>query len=389
MTKPRLLRITTVPVSLKLLLEGQLNYFQENGYEVLAVSAAGPEVTDLQASGINHQVVPMTRKITPFRDLLAVLRIIRVIRQFKPVIVHTHTPKAGLLGMLAAWMMRVPIRLHTVAGLPLMESKGFTRSILLVVEWVTYRCATGVYPNSAGLYEFIRNTIPTKTPVTIIGKGSSNGIDTSHFSRSKTLENAAAEIRKQHGFGQGDFVFSFVGRVVRDKGIAELIRAFQVIARDRDDVRLLIIGPLEQELDPLSDEDLTFLRTDSRVVLPGFQKDIRPWLLASDIFVFPSYREGFPNVVMQACCLQIPCVVSDINGCNEIIADHVTGMIVPPKNSERLANAMLTLMDNSELRSTYAESAAAFVRTNFDRMYIWKELEKEYQKHLRSAHIRP
>lgn len=381
-TKPRLLRITTVPISLKLLLNGQLSYFRKQGYEVLAVSADGPEIAALEAEGIDHQIVPMTRKITPLRDLVSLFGLIRVIRRFKPDIVHTHTPKAGLIGMLAAWICRTPIRLHTVAGLPLMEAHGLKRKVLVVTEKLTYGLATGVYVNSQGLRSYIDKQITTNnTKIGIIGKGSSNGIHTDYYRRTEELEQQTKQLRQQHHIGSQDIVFSFVGRIVKDKGIGEAIAAFKrlIAAHPSQKIFFLLIGHFEQELDPLSSEDHAFLHTSDRVILAGFQHDVRPWIMASDVFVFPSYREGFPNVVLQACCLEVPCIVSDINGCNEIVKHHKTGIIVAPKDDKALYEAM-QLMISDRNRIAYARAAREYVVANFDQQYVWATLRQEYEK---------
>jgi glycosyltransferase involved in cell wall biosynthesis len=381
--KPRLLRITTVPISLNILLHGQLSFFQSQGFEVLAVSADGKEVDEIRKEGIAHRVVPMTRKITPLRDLISLVGIIRVIRRFKPDIVHTHTPKAGLLGMIAAWVCGIPVRMHTVAGLPLMEAKGLKRQILMLTEKITYACATAIYPNSKGLANFIRNHFSTRTPVIVLGNGSSNGIDTSRFQRTAQLEDAASALRQQYGIPREALIFSFVGRVVGDKGVRELAEAFRGLRRTFSESYLLLIGGFEDDLDPLDPEVLSFLKNDPKVILAGFQSDIRPWVMVSDIFVFPSYREGFPNVVMQACCLNTPCIVSDINGCNEIVSDGKTGLIVPPKNSAMLQLAMEKLSVDPALRRKFAAAAREYVVANFDQKFVWGELLKEYSRVLR------
>jgi len=377
--KLRLLRITTVPVSLKLLLRGQFTFFQKQGFEVLTVSAAGPEVNDIAGEGVPHQVVPMTRAITPLQDLISLWKLIRVIRKFNPDIVHTHTPKAGLLGMMAAWMCRVPVRMHTVAGLPLMEAKGLKRSVLIMTERITCFCATRVYPNSLGLMNYLRQQLSiVHCPLSIIGKGSSNGIDSTYFSRTPALMHAAYGLRSHHQIPDMAIVFCFVGRIVKDKGIVELVQAFKKLSSSAD-TRLMLVGSFEQELDPLPAEIIHYLQHDARVIMAGFQHDVRPWLLAADVFVFPSYREGFPNVVMQAACLEIPGIVSDINGCNEIIEDQLSGLIVPPKDSAALHDAMLKMITEKELRASFAAKARKFVAENFDQQYVWGELLKEYR----------
>ncbi len=403
---PRLLRITTVSISLKLLLRGQLSFFQKHGFEVLTASAHGPEVKDLVAGGVPHHSVPMTRAITPLHDLLCLWQLVTLIRKFKPDIVHTHTPKAGLLGMIAAWICRVPVRLHTVAGLPMMEATGWRRWVLHHTERLTYAAATKVYPNSLGLLRFMMtefkipesqiqssdSTFNSHSRLTyknyfeigtvkyeIIGKGSSNGVDPYHFSRSREWVDAANQIRSLHQIPEGAMVFGFVGRVVKDKGIVELVEAFQRLAADAD-IWLLLVGPYEQALDPLPETVRQAILEDPRIIKAGFQSDVRPWLVATNVFVFPSYREGFPNVVMQASCLEVPCIVSDINGCNEIIEDQANGLIVPPKDSQALYEAMKIMMGDKALRRSFALLARAYVIENFDQHYVWNELLREYRE---------
>jgi glycosyltransferase involved in cell wall biosynthesis len=380
--KPRLLRITTVPISLKLLLRGQLEFMQQRGFEVLAVSADGPEIESIKANGIRHQIVAMTRTIAPFKDLGALLALIRIIRQFRPQIVHTHTPKAGLLGMLAAWICRVPVRLHTVAGMPLMETQGLKRKILVFTEYITYACATRVYPNSFGLLKFIREHVyGNDLKLKVIGKGSSNGIDSTVFAPSETLKISAAELRKKYAIAEHETVYCFVGRVVKDKGIDELVTAFVRIASEFP-AKLILVGPFEDDLDPVAKETRNAIETHPQIISLGYQNDVRPALIASDVFVFPSYREGFPNVVMQASCLGLPCIVSDINGCNEIIDHMKTGWIVKPKQIEPLYEAMRFMGSHSVERKEFARQSRDFVAGNFDQSHVWSLILEEYKKHL-------
>lgn len=384
-TKPRLLRITTVPISLKLLLEGQFTFFQQHGFEVLTVSANGPEVNYLKNNQVKHRVVTMTRAITPLRDLYALWKLLRVIKRFKPHIVHTHTPKAGLLGMIAAWIYQVPIRMHTVSGLPLMEEVGFKRWVLIMTERITYACANHVYPNSRGLLEYITSQITTPdSKFKIIGRGSSNGIDASYFSRTEGLQKQAKSIREQYDIPIDTIVFSFVGRVVKDKGIVELVEAFRKITNTVA-AKLMLIGPFEENLDPLPTETIAILKNDKNIIVTGFQHDVRSWMLASDVFVFPSYREGFPNVVMQAACLGIPVIASNINGCNEIIEHGETGVLVPAKNTDTLYKAMLELASDKAKRLNLSRNSREFVVRNFDRHFVWGGLLNEYRSTLEKS----
>lgn len=355
----------------------------DNGFEVLTVSAAGPEVEAIRKEGADHWVIPFTRRITPIQDLVCLWRLIVLIRKFRPDIVHTHTPKAGLIGMMAAWICKVHVRIHTIAGLPQMESGPLLRSLLNATERVTHAAAHRVYLNSKVLWEYMVHQLhfsPLKLKV--LGNGSSNGIDASFYSRSESLERKARDLRSTFGIGHNDIVFCFIGRIVKDKGIVELVKAFQQL-RNTQPAKLILVGSFEEGLDPLPSITLKFLKEDSDVILAGFQDDIRPWGLAADIFVFPSYREGFPNVVLQACCMEIPCIVSDINGCNEIIEDQVTGLVVKPKDTESLYNAMKSLSTEQERRKRFGTLSREFVVKHFDQQYFWEELLKDYQSLLK------
>ena len=362
---------------------------KERGYDVYTVSADGPEIKNVLEEGVQHFVVPFTRKITPVQDMICLFKLISIIRKIKPDIIHTHTPKAGLLGMLAGRLCGIPVRMHTVAGLPLMETGGLKRKLLELTERITYSCAQHVYPNSRGLEKFMLEKLDvSENKIRMIGKGSSNGIDTVYFSSSQELRELADFNRISHKIHPDDLVFIFIGRVVRDKGIVELVNAYKTVRdrmnneREHVDQRrtfLVVTGSFEQELDPLPQDIVNFLKEDQQVILTGFQHDIRPWLLASDIFVFPSYREGFPNVVMQASLLEVPSIVTNINGCNEIIQHNVSGLVIPVKDVQALATAMMVLAENVSLRRRFASEARQFVAMNFGRETVWQDLLNEYQ----------
>src|SRR5690606_19570724 len=350
--KPRLIRITTVPLSLRVLLKGQHHFIAENGFAVKGVSSKGEDLYIVQQTeGIPVIPLEMTRMISPLKDLKSLWYFYRLCKKEKPMIVHSHTPKAGIIAMLGAKFAGVPIRLHTVAGLPLMEATGVKRKLLDMVEKLTYRCATMVYPNSKGLYDFIlNNKFTTKERLKVIANGSSNGIDTAFFNRSQVPEEQIARLRNDLEISQTDFVFIFVGRLVGDKGINELVEAFRMLNTrgELQDMKLLLVGPLEADLDPLLPKTLKEIETNPRIISAGSQNDVRPYFAIADALVFPSYREGFPNVVMQAGAMGLPSIVSDINGCNEIIVEGQNGTIVPVKDSAGLSDAMFRLLTDKE-----------------------------------------
>lgn len=375
----KILRITTVPMSFNLLLKGQMNFMNKNGFEVFAASSEGVEIDEIKTDeGVEHIIIPFTRVLSPLMDLVCLWKTIMLIKKIKPHIVHSHTPKAGLISMLAAWIMRVPYRLHTVAGMPLMETKGILRAILVRTERITYACANKIYPNSNSLYLWILKSLnPKASKIKIIGSGSSNGINLQHFKNTERIQTEARALRLSIGIHPDDIVFIFIGRLVRDKGITELIHAFNKIKSEN--THLLLIGEFEDQREPLTLKIKNLIRRDKQIHALGFKKDIRPFLAASDIFVFPSYREGFPNVVLQACSFNLPCIVTDINGCNEIIEHNRNGLIVEPKDSNELAKAMKLLLNDGSLKEVLAAEARKSVLT-YDQQYYWKELLKEYEK---------
>jgi len=377
----KLVRITTVPISLEKLLENQARFFK-TFYSVTLVSSQKEQLQRLaKEQGVNHFSLEMTRKITPLHDLRCLLQLIRFLRKDKPHIVHTHTPKAGIVGMLAAFITGVPLRMHTVAGLPLMEAKGLKKSILYAVERLTYRCATHVYPNARGLMDFIQEKkLAGKTPLKCIGNGSSNGIDLTYFNPERVSKEQEMSFREKWNISKDDFVFLFIGRLVGDKGVNELVAAFEQLANKIPNAKLLLVGPQEPTLDPLKQVTIASIEKNPKIVSTAYQQDVRPFLKIAQVFVFPSYREGFPNVVLQAGAMGIPCIVSDINGCNEIIENEVNGLIVPPKSIQPLSEKMYSLYKDPEKRAIFIDRTKERIATNFERTHYWKLLLEEYKR---------
>lgn len=377
----KLIRITTVPISLEKLLSGQL-HFMTDYYEVIGVSTGG-EKLDLvaQKEHIRVHAVELTRKITPIKDLKAVFQLYRFLKKEKPFIVHSHTPKAGTIGMLAAKLAGVPHRLHTVAGLPLLEATGKKRKVLDFVEKITYSCATKVYPNSNGLKDIIiQNGYCAADKLKVLANGSSNGIDTSHFNPALISEEQKASLRHELGIQAGDLVFIFVGRLVKDKGINELIAAFDQLSQTNSQVKLLLVGRYEPDLDPLKPETLALIESNKAIISAGYQIDVRPFFGIAQALVFPSYREGFPNVVMQASAMSLPCIVSNINGCNEIVIEGQNGFIIPVKREQAIFEAMQKLSNQPQLLQDLSEKARELIVLRYEQRIVWQAILEEYEK---------
>jgi len=378
----KLLRITTVPESLRTLLPGQLAFMREQGFTVWAASA-GP-VPPQEIDGCRHFVLPLVRPISPLRDLWALLKTCWLIWRLRPDIVHTHTPKAGLIGMWAAWFTRVPVRLHTVAGLPLMEKKGPTRWLLVCTERLTYLFATGVWPNSFGLEAYIRQTMYTGSKLRVIGKGSSNGIDTTHFQPTLELIRQADVLKQQRSIPTDAFVWVFVGRIVRDKGIDELVMAFSEIAVEHRHAYLLLVG-YEETGDPIGEKTKQLIRSSKKILSVGYRADVRPYILVSNALILPSYREGLPNVLLQAACLERPVVATDIVGGRDVVIEGETGLLVAPKDPVALRDTMLQLMADPSLRQQMGVAARAHVVDRYDQQRLWQDLLLAYKQALTST----
>ncbi len=379
--KKKIVRITTIPGSLGMLLKGQLKFMATN-YEVIGVSSSGNDVLNQVGNQEGVKVIPveMTRKITPIKDLKAVWQLYKVLKREKPFIVHSHTPKAGTIGMLSAYFACVPHRLHTIAGLPLLEAKGTKRLLLDVVEKITYKCATKIYPNSFGLRDIIlKNKYTSNNKLQVIGNGSSNGIDTNHFNPEIYSETEKQNLRKSLDIDENDFVFIFIGRLVNDKGINELVNAFCSLTMTNKNVKLLLVGGFKGESDLLPKQTWDKITTHEQIITVGQQKDVKPFLAMSDALVFPSYREGFPNVVLEAGAMGLPSIVTNINGSNEIITHGENGVIVTSKDEGALLQAMTTFVNDKILVSALANNARPMIASRFERSFVWNAILKEYR----------
>ena len=373
----KLIRITTVPISIEKLLENQPKYFSKF-FDITIVSSDKSELEKLgKKQGVKTFCLPLTRKITPFKDIIAIFKLYFFLKRENPKIVHSHTPKAGFVGMTASFFAGVPIRMHTVAGLPLMERKFIKKKVLIFVEKLTYLFATNVYSNSKKLMEFILSKkFCSKRKIKTLANGSSNGIDTKYFSDNISLisKNKLLNTLK---ILKNDFVFCYVGRVVKDKGINELVSAFNELNLKNKNCKLIIVGKIENETDPISKSTMGIIKKNKNILLTGFKNDVRPYLSIGNCFVFPSYREGFPNVLMQAGAMDLPCIATNINGCNEIIQDNINGFLIPPKNIDALVKAMQKIMDK-KLIIKLSKNCRLMVKEKYDQKYFWKKLLIEY-----------
>lgn len=377
----KLIRVTTVPMALKVLLRGQMKYMASHGFDVVMVSADGIELEDVKEyEGVRHECIHMTRQITPLADLRSLWKLYRLFKKEKPDIVHSHTPKAGLLAMMAGRMAGVPVRIHTIAGLRFMTSTGLTRRILVAMEKITGHMATHVWPNSNSLRKYVvEQKLVTPRKLDMVGKGSSNGIDLDRFSRNALKPERIAEVKKIMRYDAAAKYIVAVGRIVKDKGIAELAQAFIRIYEQDKAVRLVLVGSFEEHLDPLDAATMQLIKTHAGVVLAGWHDDVEYFMAQADLFIHPSYREGFPNVVLQAGAMECGVLVSRIPGSVDIVDDPENGLIFAVQDAEDLYQKLNQALSQPESMKERGQRLRKKIEANFDRRYVQDQLKQKYE----------
>lgn len=377
--------MATVGLSLDTFCRGLLAELRDTeGYDVIALSSPDPSLTALgEREGVRTIGVAMQRDISPLSDLRSLYNLVRVLRRERPDILHTMTPKAGLLGMLAARIARVPVRVHTFTGLLFPTAKGLKRRLLTLTDRITCACATHIIAEGQGVKADLLSYGITRRPVTVLGHGNVRGVDLDHYTPTPQLTAQATSLRQQLGINPDDKVLVFVGRFVGDKGLRELLQALPTVRTSVPArVHLIMVGDTDGSRDDIPASQLTS-QPDIHLS-DGWVKDVRPWLLAADILGFPSYREGFPNVVLEAGAMGLPSVVTDINGSREIITDGINGLIVPPATVTPLAEAITRLLTlPEEARDKMSRNARLNIERHYSRPYVWQCL-KDYYSNLKA-----
>ncbi len=387
--KPKLIRLTTVPISMNILLKNQLR-FMSGHFEVIGICSKDEKHFHeiISREGIRLKAIKLTRKFSPFLDMIALAQMIWFFLVEKPAIVHSNTPKSSLLAMIASWMTGVRIRIYTVTGLRFETERGFKRNLLKASEKLTCLLSSKVIPEGEGVKKTLIKERITSKPLAVINNGNVNGIDLDYFSPDAVFEDQEqlSQFKESLGIRRENFVYCFVGRMVKSKGIQEIVSSFvrltECLLTDSASYHmpvLLLVGPMGDGKDYIGRGLEDEIRNNPAIKYVGRQDDIRPYLQASNVFVFPSYREGFPNVVMQAGAMGLPCIVSDISGCNEIIVHGENGFIVPPKFSDSLHDAMMLLYKDHALRTRLAFKARQMIVDRYDQRDLWAALLKEYQ----------
>ena len=364
----KIIRAATLGLSLNIFCKDLLRELADEGYEVVALSSPDEDLREVEKREKARAVgVQMERRMSPLKDIVSLVKLVRVFAKEKPDMVHSMTPKAGLLCMVAGWMTGVPVRVHTFTGLVWPTAQGLSRRILMLTDKITCMCATHVVPEGEGVKLDLQRCI-TKKEMKVLGYGNVRGINMDEWKR--RVERVEGQM----------LTFVFVGRIVRDKGVDELVAAFVKLNRIYSNTRLLLVGPYEEHLNPVQSGTKFLIDTCECIEAVGSQKDVRPFYEQSDVLVFQSYREGFPNVVIEAGAMELPSIVTDINGSREIIEDGRNGLIVPVRDEQALFEAMKWMVEHDEERNAMATHARPMIASRYEQGYVRGCLKNYYKE---------
>lgn len=385
----RLVEVVTTPVTAWALMRGRLAHFREQGYDLTLVSSPG-ELLERAArrDGVAWRAVPMTRAPNPAEDLRSLMRLVGLFIELSPHIVHASTPKAGLLASLAAWLTRVPCRLFTLRGLRAEGLHGAGARALIALERISCACAQQAICVSRSLRnKALELSLAPAWKLCVIGSGSSNGVDAARFESSEELRRRSEELAKRLGLSRDAPTLGFVGRRVLDKGLVELYRAFHTV-RDRwPDVQLLVVGTPETP----DAEGVAAVEAEvglRNIYFTGFLEDPAPAYPLMNMLLLPSYREGFPNVSLEAAAAGVPVIASDATGCVDAVRHGQTGQIVPVRQWEPLAQAIARYIETPKEARQHGEAGRQWVRREFRPEMIWQGLDQLYREGLKRARIR-
>lgn len=375
-------RVVTVPITFETLYREQLIFLANQGLDVTLVSSPGARLEKIAKTlNMHYHPIQMARKVKPFHDLYALIALTRLLWRKRFDIVHSSTPKAGLLTALAGLLARVPIRIHMFTGQVWVGMRGMTRKIMKLCDWIIGHLNTQCYADSASQRDFLVNErLISASKLTVLGAGSVSGVDLERFSPQVFSKKQVAAIRRELGIAEQSFVILFVGRLTKDKGIRELVAAFRMIQNDRKDIELLLVGPFEPERDPLPRETLDELSDNPHIHVVGFSPEPEKYIVIADVFCLPSYREGFGSVVIEAAAMGVPSVASNVIGLVDAVVDGETGMLVPAKDVYALRQALMRMLAEPNMRRRMGHAARTRAAHDFDSKIINQLMVGEYKK---------
>lgn len=386
MKKINLAHITTVDLSLFYLLKNHLLFFKQNGYRVFGISAAGENVSKLTSEGITHIHVRMTRKwFTPFTDLLAIYKLYMILKKEKITIVHTHTPKAGIIGRISAKLAGIPIIIHTNHGFIFSDSKGFKGILFFILEKIAGRCSNAIFSvNREDINFAVRKNIWKVQQVSLLRGGL--GRDLEYFDPQKINHEYIDDFKESNKIKIDSKVVGFVGRLVKEKGILDLFDAMRIVWEELPNVELVLIGDLDNSRNDAIDLNITKnIGFSSQCHFLGLKDNMPFYYSLMDIFVLPSYREGLPLSLIEASAMKIPCIATDIRGNRDVIKNNFNGLLVPSGSVDELAKAVIFLIKNEMQAKRYGENGRKFMLEHFNEIDAIESQNEIYKKLLKEV----
>lgn len=376
----RVCRVATVPFFLLHHLGRQIRTTVDSGHDVVVISSPGPESEEVKrVTQAQFVALLIPRAISPIADFRALMALLRVFRQRRFDLVHSTTPKAGLLSAVAGRLAGVPVRVHTFTGQPWIGARGPVRWISRACDWLIVRLNTYCYADSPSQRDFLeREGLARPGALGVIGAGSLGGVDLAMFGPISKCR--VEEEKTRMGLGKDTRVICFVGRVTCDKGVVELVAAMARLVAEGRKVTLLLVGPLEPDRDPLPEPTLRTITSVPYIRAIGYDASPEKYIAVSDVFCLPSYREGFGNVVIEAAAMGVPSVGTKIVGLVDAIEDGVTGLLVPPRDTDALTRALARMLDDESLRSRLGAAARERAATLFDADSVNARLLEEYRR---------
>ena len=380
----KIVHITTIDLSLKYLLLNQLKYFRAQGFQVSGISSPGPYVKDIEAEGIQHLSVPISRQlITPLADLVSLIRLIRLLKKEQFQIVHVHTPKASFLGQIAARIAGIPVIIRTLHGFYFHDGTHplLRRVMILLERFVAPTSDAILSQNREDIQTAINEKICSPDKISFLG----NGIDLKLFNPEFVDQENLDKLCEGFDLDPNKRVVGFVGRLVAEKGVLELFQAARELLTRLGNVQFLFVGPVDTDKkDAVYPQMAADLGISEICKFVGFQDDMPSIYALMDVFVLPSHREGFPRSLMEACAMGVPSIATDIRGCREVIKDQENGVLVPCKDPKALAEALLTLLTDAELAAKMGEKGKDAAKIYFDEKKIFEKVLQTYQDQLKT-----
>lgn len=375
--KKKLVIVTTVPMSFSFF-KGLLRFLSEY-FNVCIVSSERVQLERIAANeGVKSHYIPIKRPIFLVKDFISLLHFIIFLCKYRPSIVHGNTPKGGLLSMISSYICRVPVRIYMCHGLRYQGETGWMKWLLQKTETLSCSCATKVICVSYGVKQkLINDKICDRKKAVVVNNGSPAGIDVEYYDPKETSK-ARANMREILNIPHDAFTFIYVGRIVSDKGIDELVAAFVKLNKIYKSIYLILVGEEEPDIDPLSINSIDEIKNHPHICTVGYQIDVRPYLACADAFVFPSHREGFGMSLIEAGAMGLPCISADIIGCNEIIISGINGELVPSKNTNALFCCMKRWVENPKMIADMASNARRLVIDRYNQPDMWNALKDEY-----------